>query len=149
MRRRRWRWPRLFLRRHSGRGKFLPERQIRWLHSGIRLSQGLELSLQLPEGKRKIELRSNKKGLNKKNSAEKEQDPCTEQGKAKAGPAFASRIGKNKRHNRVRRVFFHFANEYHSPHKKIRKPVLLTSPTTSHPVLARAPAIIPLTARWI
>ena len=73
--------------------------------------QGLELSLQLPEGKRKTELRSDEEGLNKQNGAKKNQDPHDEQDKPKARPAFPSRIGKNKRRNRVRRIFFHFAND--------------------------------------
>ena len=112
MRGRRWRRAGRLLRRQSRRGKFFPERQIRRRLPGrVCFLQGLELSLQLPEGKRKTELRSDKKGLNEKNRAEKDQDPCNEQGKAKARPAFPSRIGKNKRRNRVRRILFHFAND--------------------------------------
>ena len=61
---------RRFLRRQPRRGKFFPERQIHGrLPSGIYFLQRLELSLQLAQGKRKIELRSDKQGLNEKNRA--------------------------------------------------------------------------------
>src|SRR5213595_1445954 len=103
---------RRFLCRQPRRGKFFPERQIHGrLPSGIHFLQGLELSLQLAQGKRKIELRSDKQGLNEKNRAKKDQDPCDKQGKAKARPAFPSWIGKNKRSYRGRGILFHFAND--------------------------------------
>ena len=76
----------------------------------VRLLQGLELPLQLPERKRKTELRRNKQGLNEKNGAEEDQDPGNEQGKPKPRPAFSSRIGKNKRRDRVRRILFHWGH---------------------------------------
>ena len=69
--------------------------------------EGLELSLQLPQGKRKAELRSDEEGLDEKDDAEKDHNPGNEQAEAKARPAFASRIGKNKRGHRMRRDFFH------------------------------------------
>ena len=82
----------------------------RRLPGRVCLLQGLELSLQLPERKRKIEVRSNKKGLHEKNGGEKDQDPCNEQGKAKSRPALSSRIGKNKRCNGMGRFLCHLAS---------------------------------------
>ena len=69
------------------------------------------MPLQLPEGKRKIKLRSNEKSLHEEDRPEKDQDPSNQQGKAKAWPAFPGWIGKNKWRHRMGRILFHFAND--------------------------------------
>jgi hypothetical protein len=110
-----------FLCGQPRRRKFFPKRQVRQrLSGGVRLLQGFELPLQLPQGKGKIELRSNEKGLHEKNRSEKDDDPSNEQDKTKPRPAFPGRIGKDERRHRVGKVLFHFAHDT-TPREKMGK----------------------------
>jgi hypothetical protein len=48
--------------------------------------------------------------LDEEDRAEKNHDPCDEQEKAKARPAFPGRIGENEGRDGMWRVLFHLAN---------------------------------------
>jgi hypothetical protein len=49
--------------------------------------------------------------LDEENRAEEDEDAGNEQGQPKPRPSFSSRIGENKRRNRVLRILFHCAND--------------------------------------
>ena len=88
------------LGRLSRGGKFLPQQGTRrQLVSRIALLQRFQLAFQLPQGKRHIHFRRDKKRLNEHDRAQEKEYPRDEQGQAKARPALPRRIGENERCN--------------------------------------------------
>src|SRR5207245_4428711 len=69
--------------------------------------QGFQLPFQLPQRKRHPHLRRDKKRLHKQHRSEKSEHAENEQRQPQSRPAFAGRIGKNKRRQRARRDIVH------------------------------------------
>src|SRR5207302_9929916 len=90
------------------RGEFLPKQRTRRdLAGGVRFLQGFQLPFQLPQRKRHPHLRRDKKRLHKEHGPEKREHAYNEQRQPQSRPAFAGRIGKNKRRQRTRRDIVH------------------------------------------
>src|SRR5439155_23941877 len=84
---------------------------------------------QLPQVERQVELRCNEKRLHKKHRGEKYKHARKEQNQTQARPAFAARIGKDKRAAGVVKIVVHQQAFISGRRRKIRKPVLPTSQT--------------------
>ena len=108
--RRRWRrrCAGQFFRGLFGRSKFLPEQRARRDLAGwVRFLERFQLPLQLPQRKRHPHLRRDKKCLDKEHRPDKCEHAENEQNQTQSRPAFAGRIGKNKRRQCAWRDLLH------------------------------------------
>ena len=97
-----------FLRRVTSQSKFFPERFVDWrLSCRIFFLQRLQLAFQLPQRKRQLQLRRDKKRLHEKHSRDENDDRAQQQGETQPRPAFASRVGEYKGFNNVPGTCFH------------------------------------------